>query len=281
MGCTPTWSSDTRWARWTAAVAAAVVAGALPPAEGLRVTATRSRLMAPLSGQDGKALLGLDVAATDGLLADYPQVTLAISNSPRQTVIAGPCEQIDALIAEVRSTDRFAARVNIEVAPHNPAMDTLQPQMRSELADLTPRPPTIPIISTTYEDLETRPAFDAEHWATNMRNPVRFQQAITVAGADHHTFVEISAHPLLTQAVSDTLHSAQHGSKYISIGTLQRDADDTIAFRTSLTPPPPPHAPHTPPPPEPRPNVPTPPWHHTRHWVNTAAIARSAPGIQR
>ncbi len=38
-------------------VAAAVVAGALTPAEGLRVTATRSRLMAPLvgSGRHGPA----------------------------------------------------------------------------------------------------------------------------------------------------------------------------------------------------------------------------------
>src|SRR5271169_5880906 len=255
-------------------VAAAVVAGALTPAEGLRVTATRSRLMAPLSGQGGMALLGLDAAATQALIADYPHVSLAIYNSPRQTVIAGSCDQIDALIAQVRAIDRFATRVNIEVAPHNPAMDALQPQMRSELADLTARPPTLPIISTTYEDLETRPAFDAEHWATNMRNPVRFQQAITAAGADHHTFIEISAHPLLTQAVSDTLYSVQHGSTYISIGTLQRDADDTIAFRTSL------NTAHTTHPPEPHPNVPTTPWHHTRHWVDTATIARSAPGIR-
>ncbi|WP_133056476.1 type I polyketide synthase, partial [Mycobacterium decipiens] len=215
-------------------VAAAVVAGALTPAEGLRVTATRSRLMAPLSGQGGMALLGLDVAATEALIADYPQVTLGIYNSPRQTVIAGPTQQIDALIDQVRAQNRFASRVNIEVAPHNPAMDALQPAMRSELADLTPRPPTIPIISTTYESPDIRPVFDAEHWATNMRNPVRFQQAISAAGADHHTFVEISAHPLLTQAITDTLESAHHDSKYLSIGTLQRDTDDTITFRTNL-----------------------------------------------
>ena len=41
-------------------VAAAVIAGALTPAEGLRVTATRARLMAPLSGQGAMALLELD-----------------------------------------------------------------------------------------------------------------------------------------------------------------------------------------------------------------------------
>src|SRR5271169_4820488 len=106
-------------------VAAAVVAAALTPAEGLRVTATRSRLMAPLSGQGGMALLGLDAAATEALIADYPQVTLGIYNSPRQTAVAGPTDQIDAVIDAVRTQNRFASRVNIEVAPHNPAMDAL------------------------------------------------------------------------------------------------------------------------------------------------------------
>ena len=55
-------------------VTAAVVAGALSPAEGLRVIATRSRLMARLSGQGAVALLELDAEATAALIADYPGV---------------------------------------------------------------------------------------------------------------------------------------------------------------------------------------------------------------
>jgi len=227
-------------------VAAAVVAGALTPSQGLWVTATRSRLMAPLSGQGTMALLGLDVAATETLIADYPQVTLAIYNSPRQTAVAGPTQQIDELITRVRAQNRFASRVNIEVAPHNPAMDALLPAMRAELADLTPRSPSIPIITTTYADLGTRPVFDAQHWATNMRNPVRFAEAITAAGAGHHTFIEVSAHPLLTQAILDTVTTAQHGAKYLAVGTLQRDTDDTISFRTNLNTVRPPRTPHPP-----------------------------------
>ncbi len=266
-------------------VAAAVVAGALTPAEGLRVTATRARLMAPLSGQGGMALLGLDAAATEALIADYPQVTVGIYNSPRQTVIAGPTEQIDELITRVRARDRFASRVNIEVAPHNPAMDALQPAMRSELADLTPRTPTIGIISTTYADLHTQPIFDAEHWATNMRNPVRFQQAIASAGSGadgaYHTFIEISAHPLLTQAIADTLEDAHRptksAAKYLSIGTLQRDADDTVTFRTNLYTADIAHPPHTCHPPEPHPTIPTTPWQHTHHWIATTHPSTAAP----
>ncbi|CDO87836.1 polyketide synthase [Mycobacterium triplex] len=257
-------------------VAAAVVCGALTPAEGLRVTATRSRLMAPLSGQGTMAMLELDAAATEQLIADYPQVTLGIYASPRQTVISGPTGQIEELIAQVRARGQFASKVNIEVAPHNPAMDALQPAMRAELAGLRPRTPTIPIISTTYENLDRPTTFDAEHWATNMRNPVRFQQAISAAGAAHHTFIEISGHPLLTHAITETL-AAAGGDGYRSIGTLQRDAHDTLTFHTNL------NAAHTARPPE-TPHtcgrqtvLPTTPWQHGRHWISPGATAHHAP----
>ncbi len=90
-------------------VSAAVVAGALTAAEGLRVIATRSRLMSRLAGQGAMALLELDAAATEELIADYPDVTLAVYASPRQTVIGGPPEQVDAVIAAAQRQDRLRA----------------------------------------------------------------------------------------------------------------------------------------------------------------------------
>src|SRR6201995_2139980 len=80
-------------------VTAAVVAGALSPAEGLRVIAIRSQLMSRLAGQGAVALLELDAEAADKLIADYPEVSLAGYLSPRQTVVAGSGGQVDAVIA--------------------------------------------------------------------------------------------------------------------------------------------------------------------------------------
>ncbi|HEX7323601.1 MAG TPA: type I polyketide synthase, partial [Mycobacterium sp.] len=71
-------------------VAAAVVAGALSAADGLKVIATRSKLMARLSGQGAMALLELDSGAVEKLLTDYPDITVAVYAAPQQTVIAGP-----------------------------------------------------------------------------------------------------------------------------------------------------------------------------------------------
>src|SRR6476620_925007 len=223
-------------------VTAAVVAGALTVAEGLQVIATRSRLMARLSGQGAMALLELDAGDAEALIAEHPQVTVAVYASPRQTVIAGPPEQIDQLIAMVAGRDRLARRVDVDVASHHPIIDPVLPELRAMLAGLAPKSPSIPII-TTVDSAGPTPAFDAEHWAANLRNPVRFSQAIATAGQHQATFIEISPHPLLAYAIKDILAGTHHHS----IGTLQREGDETLTFHTNLNathsaaPPRPPH----------------------------------------
>ena len=82
---------------------AAVVAGALSPADGLKVIATRSRLMSRLSGQGAMALLELDAAAAEKLIAGFADLTVAVYAAPGQTVIAGLPEQVDAVIAAVHA----------------------------------------------------------------------------------------------------------------------------------------------------------------------------------
>ncbi len=257
-------------------VSAAVVAGALSARDGLRVIATRSRLMARLSGQGAMALLELEPAAVEGVIADYPDVTLAVYASPRQSVIAGPPQQVDGVIAEVAASDRLARRIEVDVASHHPIIDPVLPQLRSALSDLAPRPPSIRMITTTGEHDGATPVFDADYWAANLRNPVRFSQAIAVASADYGTFVEVSPHPVLTYAISDTLSEVHHHS----VSTLQRDTHDTLTFHTNL------NATHTTRPPNtahpigPHPVIPTTPWHHTDHWMTTKQrvdVTRSAP----
>ena len=115
------------------------------------------------------------------MIADYPEVSLAVYSSPRQTVIAGPPKDIDTLIAVVQAQDRFAKRVNMEVASHNALMDPILPELATALADLRPAPPRIPFISTVQDT--TTPLLDANYWVANVRQPVRLRQAITTAGA--------------------------------------------------------------------------------------------------
>ena len=157
-------------------VSAAVVAGALTAAEGLRVIATRSRLMSRLAGHGAMAELELDAAATEALIADYPDVTLAVYASPHQTIIGGPAEQVDAVVSAAQRQALCAQRSNKEVATNTALMDPILPELGSALADLTPQSPTIPYISTVADTAEPAPVLDAEHWVANVRQPARFSR---------------------------------------------------------------------------------------------------------
>ncbi|AGB26048.1 polyketide synthase family protein [Mycobacterium sp. JS623] len=244
-------------------VTAAVVAEALSVDEGLRMIAIRSRLMSRLAGQGAVALLKLDAATTAALLGDYPDVSVAGYASPRQTVIAGPPKQVDDAIAAVQRQNRFARRVNMEVASHTSLMDAVLPELRAALADLIPKAPVIQFFSTVADPARV-PVLDVDYWVANVRRPVRFSDAVTAAAQHHTSFIEISAHPMLTQAITETLETVGH---HHSIGTLWRDSDDTISFHTSLNAVHTTKPPVTPHPPEPHPVLPTTPWHHGHHWI--------------
>ncbi|AFM17521.1 polyketide synthase family protein [Mycolicibacterium chubuense NBB4] len=257
-------------------VTAAVVAGALSLADGLKVIAQRSTIMSRLAGQGAVALVELDPDAAEAFVADHPSVEVAGYVSPRQTVVAGLPDEIDAVIAAVAGQDRFARRVNMEVASHTALMDPVLDDLRAALADLVPRTPTIPFLSTVAEP-DSEPTLDADYWVANVRRPVRFSQAIAAAAAAEEigTFIEVSANPILTYAINDTVASAQH---HVS-GTLARDADDTLTFHSvlnaTLTSHPPETVHHS----EPHVALPRTPWHHTSHWAikKRAATGATAP----
>ncbi|MGH3553297.1 MAG: acyltransferase domain-containing protein, partial [Mycobacterium sp.] len=252
-------------------VTAAVVAGALSVAEGLRVIATRSRLMSRLAGQGAVALLELDTEAAEVLIATHPGVSVAGFSSPRQTVIAGPPAQVDALIAAVTEQGRFARRVNMEVASHNALMDPILPELHSALADLTPTTPTIPFLSTVIDS--TTPTLDADYWVANVRQPVRLSQAITIAADNHTTFIEISPHPTLTHAITETLESATPNGRVLVTSTMNRVEDPTLFFHSQLA------AMGV----TPTTNgeghladIPTTPWQHSAFWIPDRSAAWSA-----
>src|ERR1700730_11029857 len=251
-------------------VTAAVVAGALSPADGLKVIATRSRLMSRLSGQGAMALLELGAAEAEKLVGQYPDVTVAVYAAPEQTVIAGPPEQVDAAIEAVDAQGLLARRVEVDVASHHPTVDPILAELKDALSDVKPMTPRIPLISTVGQSGGGEVlSFGADYWVVNLRNPVRFSQAVAKAAENHANFVEVSPHPLLRHAINGTLESAKpRGGAQVS-GTLTRDNPETLTFHTQLATVgrPPPAAAHNPGDTKRLIDRPPPPWQHVRYWA--------------
>ncbi|MFB7933784.1 beta-ketoacyl synthase N-terminal-like domain-containing protein [Streptomyces sp. NPDC056039] len=240
-------------------VAAAVCAGALDVADGARIIAVRARLLSGLSG-GAMAVVDLDDAELDSLERDFPGVHVAVHSSPRQKVVTGEEAAVAGLVRRLEGQGRAARAMRVVGAGHSPQVDPLLPELVDALAGIRGRQPRVPVYSTVLDDPRGDCVFDADHWASNLRRPVRLDRALASASADGHTaFVEISPHPVLTGAVADTVPGA------LAMATLRRDADGAEAFAGQLG------ALYVaggrlPVPPGRVVDLPLPRWRHVRHW---------------
>ncbi|MGX5210551.1 beta-ketoacyl synthase N-terminal-like domain-containing protein [Streptomyces violaceus] len=240
-------------------VAAAVCAGALDVADGARVIAVRARLLSGLSG-GAMAVVDLDDAELRSLARDFPGVHVAVHSSPRQKVVTGEEAAVAGLVRRLEGQGRAARAMRVVGAGHSPQVDGLLPELVDALAGIRGRRPTVPVYSTVLDDPRGDCGFGADHWAANLRRPVRLDRALASAAADGHTaFVEISPHPVLTGAVADTVPGA------LALATLRRDADGSEAFAGQLG------ALYVagqrlPVPPGRVVDLPLPRWRHVRHW---------------
>jgi phthiocerol/phenolphthiocerol synthesis type-I polyketide synthase D len=209
-------------------VAAAVVAGALDVAGGLRVMTTRARLLAEIDRTGDGAMAVVELSPAE--LADFPEVTVAVYASPTQCTVSGPAGQVDALVAHVEGLGRLARRLPVGGAGHSAAVDAVLGRFRAGLTGLAPGKPELPCYTSVLDEPRETPAFDVEYWAANLRRPVRFSQALEAAAADGHTvFAEISPHPVALAAIEQTA-----GEQAQCLPSASRRIDERTAFLTSL-----------------------------------------------
>ena len=204
-------------------IAAAVVSGALSLADGAKVVALRSKAIAArLAGQGGMASVWLPAEQVEALIGDG--ISIAAVNSLRSTVVSGDAGALDELCARLSAGDVRVRRIAVDYASHSAHVELLREDLAADLADLEPRPATVPFFSTLTGDWLDTSGLDAGYWYRNLREPVRFESAVrALLGAEHRVFIEVSPHPVLSLAVQETAEDA--GEPVAAVGTLRRDHD--------------------------------------------------------
>ncbi|MDG9721070.1 type I polyketide synthase [Streptomyces sp. DH24] len=216
-------------------IAAAVVAGALSLTDGARVVALRSRAIARrLAGRGGMIAVPLPAAETERRLAARgdDRLSLAAVNAPDAVVVSGDATALDELYEQLVAEDVRARKIAVDYASHSAHVTDLRTELLAGLAPLTPRPPRVPILSTVTGERLDAPV-DAEYWYRNLRQPVRFADAVrALLDQGCTTFVEAGPHPVLTGAVQSCADDA--GTRAVTVGTLRRGEDGTDRILTSL-----------------------------------------------
>ncbi len=146
----PTYAAGHSMGQYSALVAAGVIS----LADGLRLVRERGRLMQSSgSGRDGAmaAIIGLDEARLPELVeaaGAHGTFGVANRNAPGQVVVSGERRAIDAAAAIARELGaRKSIVLPVSVAAHSPLMAEAATGMRTVLAPVEFRDPTIPLLA--------------------------------------------------------------------------------------------------------------------------------------
>ena len=215
-------------------VGAAHVAGVLDLDQAMRIICRRSALMRRTSGQGAMALVELSIdEARSRLRGREAEISVAVSNSPRSSVISGNPDAVNAVVTELERDGVFCRLVKVDVASHSPQMEPLAIELQHELAALRPQAGRIPIYSTVLARRAEGHEFDAGYWARNLRQPVMFTQTVGRLVEDGVTvFVELGPHPVLLPSIEQTAQS--EGATATTIACGHRDKPEQPTFLAAL-----------------------------------------------
>lgn len=215
-------------------VGAACIAGVLDIEQAMQVVCARSRLMRRVSGAGAMALVDLSMEDTRlRLRGREAQLSLAVSNSPRSSVISGDPEAIEAVMAELEREQVFCRLVKVDVASHSPQMEPLAKELAQQLDGLTPTTAQCSLYSTVWARRVDGPEMSGGYWAENLRQPVLFSHAIEKMLEDGLTvFVELGPHPVLLPSLQQTAQIARREVASVACG--HRDEPDVLAALSAL-----------------------------------------------
>jgi len=213
-------------------VAAAQATGALGLAEAVHVIFHRSEHQETVFGRGGMAVgnLGKDEAEAMIAASGLHGLEIAAINSPTSVTISGPDEAIREFSRLARKR-RVAVRVLDLAYPfHSALLEPLHLPLLESLGEFATGAGEIPFISTVTGDVIAGETLDREYWWRNVREPVRFHEAIEAAGRQGATlFIEIGPRPILAANIADTLREAGLDGSAIASLVEKEAAGDPLA----------------------------------------------------
>ncbi|WP_148591917.1 type I polyketide synthase [Aquisphaera giovannonii] len=184
-------------------------------AKGLATLAeARGRLMREAGGDAPGAMVAL-MAGPDAvrpLIADLGGTRLVNLNGPRQSVVAGPREEVDRVLERAEARRIRGRRLPVAAAFHTPRMEPARAPLAGEAARRLGKAPSFPVFSNL--DAAAHPADPvaiADRLGEHAASPVRFAEMIeAMADQGARVFVEVGPGGVLTSLIGSILGDRPH-----------------------------------------------------------------------
>ena len=209
-------------------VSAAWACGALDLDAAIQVIVARSRAQGETRGTGRMAAVGLSMEAMLTVMAELGEafdITIASINSPKNLTLSGSLADLKRVQSHLASKGVFFRLLDLDYAFHSRQMDPIRELLSASLAGLqTHAAAGGTFVSTVTGKVLDRNQLGAEYWWRNVREPVRFSEAIaTLSELGCRCFIEIGPHAILQRYIGECLQAA--GIKGRVLLTLRKEAD--------------------------------------------------------
>ncbi|WP_392476632.1 SDR family NAD(P)-dependent oxidoreductase [Nostoc sp. C110] len=178
---------------------AATVAGVFSLEEGLKLIATRGRLMQQLPSSGEMVSVLASESQVREVIASYTaKVAIAAINGPDSIVISGVGEAIQEICRSLAEMGITTKPLQVSHAFHSPLMEPMLAEFEAVAKEVTYNQPRIPLISNVTGQQATEKIATPEYWVNHVRQPVHFAQSMQILHSEgYKLFLEIGPKPIL------------------------------------------------------------------------------------
>ncbi|MER5646397.1 type I polyketide synthase [Streptosporangium sp. NPDC002524] len=212
-------------------VSGAYLAGVWSLEDAARVVAARGRLMQGLPA--GGAMAAIEAGEHEVLdaLPDTSRVGVAAVNGPSAVVVSGDEDLVAAVVDGFARQGRRVRQLTVSHAFHSARMEPMLDDFRQVLEEVRFNEPRIPLVSTLTGRLATGQELgDPEYWVRQVREPVRFADAVsTLDAAGVTTFLELGPDGVLSAMARQSLPDSR-----VVVPVLRKDRPEEVTAFLAL-----------------------------------------------
>ncbi|HEX4249430.1 MAG TPA: SDR family NAD(P)-dependent oxidoreductase [Pseudonocardia sp.] len=210
-------------------IAAAHVAGVLDLPDACRLVVARARAMDELPEGGAMIAVRASEAVVTALLAGREsELAIAAVNGPASVTVSGAAGAVAEVRARLEERGVRVTPLRVSHAFHSPLMDGAVDVVARVAATLTPHEPVLPIVCDRRGRLAGPGELtDPAHWALQLREPVRFADALRACHDLGVTrWLEVGPDATLIPLLAEVLEDLPAHRRGPSVSLLRRDRDD-------------------------------------------------------
>jgi acyl transferase domain-containing protein/acyl carrier protein len=177
---------------------AACVAGVFSLEDGLKLIATRGRLMQQLPSGGVMVSLMASAARVTEAIGEHLEVSIAAINGPESTVISGSEAAVQHVVTRLEADGIKTKALQVSHGFHSALMRPMLAEFEQVARQVSYSPPRMHLIANVTGQIATQEVATADYWCGHILSPVNFAAGVKMLhqqGCD--VFLECGPQPIL------------------------------------------------------------------------------------